>query len=53
MGLLDRSGSINYAQDSGSAPPNFINYTGSFVIATPTYVKQQTSTDRDWETKKH
>ena len=37
MGLLDRSGSINYAQDSGS-------YNGSFVLATPTYIKQQTST---------
>ena len=35
MGLLDRSGSINYTQDSGSAAPNFINYTGSFVLATP------------------
>ena len=41
MGLLDRSGSINYTQDSGSAAPNFINYTGSFVLATPDPEKVQ------------
>jgi hypothetical protein len=44
MGLNDRSGSVNYTQDSGSAAPNFINYTGSFVIATPKPTYLQTPT---------
>jgi hypothetical protein len=35
MSLNERSGTINYSQNSSSAAPLLVSYSGSFVLATP------------------